>query len=151
MTVEHFPRFRRACAADIPAMSAIRLEVTKNVLRDPAKVTRQMYLDYLEEAGRGWVAEVDGEVAAFCYAAREEGAIWALFVAPGYEGRGLAKHLLGLAVDYLFALGVETIRLSTGEDTRADRFYAKQGWTRGERQGYEVVYTLSGPAPVPAG
>ena len=107
-------------------------------LSDPARVTRQMYADYLEAAGRGWVAEVDGEVAAFCYAAKEDGSIWALFVAPRHEGRGLAKRLLGLAVDYLFDLGYDTVTLSTGSDTRADRFYAAQGWTRGAHREHLV-------------
>ena len=145
MSLEQLLRFRRASVADIPAMSAIRLSVTENVLRDPARVTRQMYVDYLEADGRGWVAEVDGEVAAFCYAAREDGSIWALFVAPRHEGRGLAKHLLRLAVDYLFDLGHASVTLSTGADTRADRFYAAQGWTRGACREHEVVYTIRNP------
>jgi GNAT superfamily N-acetyltransferase len=145
MTIERLPRFRRAEVVDIPAMSAIRLAVTENVLRDPARVTRQMYVEYLEAAGRGWVAEVDGEVAAFCYAAKEDGSIWALFVAPRHEGLGLAKRLLGLAVDYLFDFGHDSVTLSTGSDTRADRFYAAQGWTRGEPREHEVVFTLNKP------
>jgi len=28
---------------------------------DPSRVTRKMYEDYLETAGRGWVAEIDGD------------------------------------------------------------------------------------------
>jgi hypothetical protein len=48
---------RQAEHRDIPAMSRIRLAVTENVLSNPARVTQQMYEDYLERSGRGWVAE----------------------------------------------------------------------------------------------
>ncbi|WP_307730920.1 GNAT family N-acetyltransferase [Pseudoduganella chitinolytica] len=137
------PLYRRATAADIPAMSAIRLAVTENVLSDPSRVTLAMYEDYLDRAGRGWVAELDGTIAAFCYADRADASIWALFVQPGYEGRGMAKHLLGLATDWLFAQGHERIRLATGAGTRADRFYAAQGWRGSPRDdGRNLDYVL---------
>lgn len=121
---------RRASQGDIAAMSAIRLDVKENVLSDPSRITEQMYRDYLDLLGRGWVAEVDGQVVGFCYADKNDGSIWALFVSPAYEGRGIAKRLLAAAVDWLFVLGHESVHLSTSKDTRADRFYAGQGWTR---------------------
>ena len=136
-------RLRRARSADIPAMSAIRLSVRENVLSDPARVTLQMYEDYLEKDGRGWVAEVDGAVAAFCYADRHDASIWALFVSPGMEGRGLGKALLALAVDWLFELGHAHVRLGTTPRTRADRFYQAQGWTRMPDQGAEAEFVLA--------
>lgn len=123
-------------------MSRIRLSVTENVLSDPRRVTLQMYEDYLDAAGRGWVAEIDGTVAAFCYAARNDASIWALFVDPAHEGRGLARTLLQLAVDWLFALGHAQVKLDTTAGTRADRFYAKQGWERQTDGGTTVIYTL---------
>ena len=121
---------RQATLLDIPAMSAIRLSVKENRLSDPSRVTEQMYRDYLELLGRGWVAEVGGEVVGFSYADKNDASIWALFVSPDYEGRGIAKRLLQVAVDWLFALGHESVHLSTSKDTRADRFYTGQGWTR---------------------
>lgn len=139
--------FRQASSTDIPAMSAIRLSVTENVLRDPGRVTPAMYEDYLESAGRGWVAEIDGEVVAFSYADRNDASIWALFVAPGHEGRGLAKRLLAIAAGWLFALGHRQVRLSTGAGTRADRFYAGQGWERNPLSAAEVEYTLAHGSP----
>lgn len=143
MPPDYVPSFRQADSADIPAMSHIRLAVTENVLSDPARVTLQMYVDFLEKSGRGWVAEGNGEIVAFCYADRENASIWALFVRPGHEGRGLAKALLALAVDWLFALGHERIVLSTTPGTRADRFYAAQGWLRHPPGATEVVYSLT--------
>lgn len=121
---------RQATLLDIPAMSAIRLSVKENILSDPSRVTEQMYRDYLERLGRGWVAEVDGHVVGFSYADKTDASIWALFVSQDYEGRGIAKRLLAVAVDWLFELGHDSVHLSTSRDTRADRFYAAQGWTR---------------------
>jgi GNAT superfamily N-acetyltransferase len=139
-------RFRRAVSADIPAMSAIRLSVRENVLSDPARVTLQMYEDYLDQDGRGWVGEIDGVVVAFSYADRHKASIWALFVSPQHEGLGLGKALLGLAVGWLFELGHARVRLGTTPGTRADRFYQAQGWTRMPGHGGEVEYVLAHPA-----
>lgn len=135
--------YRRATVQDIPAMSAIRLAVTENVLSDPSRVTEQMYRDYLDLLGRGWVAERDGVIAGFCYADKEHSSIWALFMAQGYEGQGIAKRLLQLAVDWLFEQGSASIRLTTTAGTRADAFYARQGWTRGMLNEREAVFTLA--------
>lgn len=124
-------------------MSRIRLSVTENVLSDPARITEQMYADYLSIKGRGWVVESNDQVVGFCYADSENSSIWALFMSPEHEGQGAAKRLLRLAVDWLFELGKESVQLSTGPDTRADRFYAAQGWTRGQVDAKQVGYTFS--------
>lgn len=122
--------YRTARPADIPAMSAIRLAVGENKLRDPARITPEMYADYLGALGRGWVCERDGVIAGFAYADRGKGAIWALFVDPFHEGAGIGGQLLALATDYLFEQGHVRIVLSTGPGTRAERFYTAQGWQR---------------------
>lgn len=137
--------FRRATAADILDMSRIRLAVTENRLRDPGRVTLQMYEDFLERDGRGWIAQVDGITVAFSYANRLDGSIWALFVDPAHEGQGLAKRLLELATAWLFELGFAQVALSTGAGTRADAFYARQGWSRQAVLGEDVTYTLNRP------
>ncbi len=101
-----------------------------------------MYEDYLEKDGRGWVAEIEGSVIAFCYADRNKASIWGLFVNPDHEGQGLAKALLKLAVAWLFELGHHCVSLSTAAHSRADRFYAAQGWRRGTTNGREIEYVL---------
>ena len=143
MPPEFEPVFRQAVSADIPAMSQIRLSVTENVLSDPARITVDMYEDHLEKSGRGWVAESTGEIVAFCYANKIDASIWALFVRPGHEGRGLGKSLLKQAVAWLFAEGHERVHLTTGVDTRADRFYAAQGWERNPVGAYDIGYSLT--------
>ena len=135
--------FRQATSNDIPSMSTIRRSVTQNGLADPARISTRMYEEYLEKSGRGWVAETEGEVVAFCYADRDNASIWALFVSPAHEGRGFAKTLLKLAAEWLFDMGHDCICLSTAAGTRADRFYAAQGWRRKADSGSEVVYQLA--------
>lgn len=137
------PSFRQANSDDIPAMSRIRLSVTENVLSDPGRVTQEMYEDFLEKSGRGWVAESAGEIVAFCYADKVNASIWALFVKPGNEGQGLAKTLLKQAVAWLFEAGHDCVHLSTGANTRADRFYAAQGWFRRPLSCSEIAYSLA--------
>jgi GNAT superfamily N-acetyltransferase len=139
--------FRRATSADIDDMSRIRLAVRENALSNPARITRQMYEDYLELRGRGWVALRDGDIIGFAYGASEDGSIWALFVDPRQEGQGAARGLMKLVVDWLFALGHERLHLGTQANSRADRFYAAQGWTRGAMiDDCEVGYTLARPS-----
>lgn len=134
--------FRQAVAGDIAQMARIRLAVTENVLRDPARVTLQMYADFLEQDGRGWVAEIDGVVVAFSYANRNDGSIWALFVDPRFEGQGLGKPLLALATGWLFSLGFTRVTLSTGNHTRAQRFYTLLGWRRATSSSDEAHFVL---------
>ena len=136
-------KFRQATVADIPAMSRIRLAVKENALSNPARITEAMYRDYLDALGRGWVAESDGEIIGFSYADRTDSSIWALFVDPPREGLGAGKQLLRLAADWLFEIGNPEVRLGTAAHTRADRFYAAQGWTReGMKDDIEVWYRL---------
>lgn len=137
------PLIRQADSLDIPAMSEIRLSVRENVLSDPSRVTDEMYLDYLDRSGRGWVAEQEGQIIAFCYANKLDASIWALFVRPGHEGRGLGKALLKHAVDWLFQLGHASVRLSTTANTRADRFYAEQGWLRQSISPTEAAFSIT--------
>ena len=105
-----------------------------------------MYHDYLERLGKSWVCEAEGVIAGFAAADKVEASIWALFVSAHYEALGIGKRLLALTADYLFSLDHEKIVLSTSADTRADTFYASQGWERGKmKNDVEVHYSLSKP------
>lgn len=136
--------YRQARLDDIPALSVLRLSVHENRLSSPDKVTLGMYHDYLTTLGQGWLCEEEGEILGFSVADVRDGSIWALFVRPDSEGRGIGRTLLGMACAWLFAQGHPKISLSTGIGTRADRFYAAHGWQRELRPGdREASYTLS--------
>jgi len=134
--------FRKAAVADIPQMTRIRMAVTENVLHDPTRITPQMYADFLEKDGRGWVAQVDGEIVAFSYANWIDGSIWALFVDPRFEGQGLGKQLLSLATEWLFSLGFRRVTLSTGTHTRAAEFYIRLGWRLASSSAGDSVFVI---------
>ncbi len=137
-------KIRRATVDDIPRIMAIRFAVRENVLSDPSKVTPQLCIDYLDRLGRGWVCECAGEIIGFSYAARRDGSIWALFVLPEHEGQGAGQQLLKAATAWLFNEGHQQVVLSTTVNTRADRFYAAQGWQRGAmKDEVEVFYRLA--------
>jgi GNAT superfamily N-acetyltransferase len=138
--------FREATAEDISALSEVRLSVRENVLSNPELITREMYQTYLCETGKGWLCEVNDEVVGFCIASRSDASIWALFVKPTDEKRGIGKILLHLATNWLFEKGATSISLTTAASTRADTFYQRQGWKRGKmKSDIEVCYTLNRP------
>lgn len=138
--------FREAKIEDIPALSDLRLSVKENRLSDPGKITVEMYRAYLNEIGKTWLCETNGEVVGFSAASFRDSSIWALFVKPDYEGRGIGKKLLKLATESLFERGAPSVSLNTGANTRADGFYQHLGWKRGEfKNSGEVRYTLDKP------
>lgn len=144
--------YRIANEDDIDAMSVIRLGVRENRLSNPAWLTRQMWIDALQPSGNAntWICESDSRIVGFAAGRIREADIWALFVDPAHEGRGIGKNLLGLAVDWLLAAGVDEIRLGTGTQTRADAFYQRQGWQRGDlAPNGDVVYRLRKPGSSP--
>ncbi len=119
----------------------LRLSVTENRLSDPSRVTREIYEDYILRRGRGWVAEADGAILGFCIAALD-GEVWALFVRPGCEGRGVGQALMRACVDWLTAQGVGEAVLETGAGTRAEAFYRRFGWIEAGRGRADVTFKL---------
>ena len=83
----------------------------------------------IEETGRGWVVEEEGEVAAFAIGNATTGNVWALFVRPESERRGYGRRLHDAMVVWLFAAGPDRLWLTTEPGTRAQRFYEAAGWT----------------------
>jgi GNAT superfamily N-acetyltransferase len=84
-----------------------------------------------------WVAEEDGRIVAFAMADKRDGNIFALFVLPQYEGRGLGGALLANCESWLKAQGFTQAKLNTGRDTKAYRFYLAHGWRKtGEISGH---------------
>ncbi len=141
--------YREANVEDSAALSEVRLSVKENTLSNPQRITFEMYQTFLSEIGKGWLCEVNGSVVGFSVASLKDASIWALFVKPEYEGKGIGTKLLKLATQWLFEAGIPTISLSTDVNTRADNFYERLGWKRGEiRSDGEVCYTLDRPKEV---
>ena len=84
----------------------------------------------IEETGRGWVVEAEGQVVAFAVGNRTTGNIWALFVDPDHEGRGHGRRLHDEMLRWLWDQGLDALWLTTEPGTRAERFYERAGWRR---------------------
>ena len=65
-------------------------------------ITPESVTGSLANECRAWVAEDDRRIVAFSIADRNKNAIFALFVLPEYEGRGLGSELLARAVGWLW-------------------------------------------------
>lgn len=121
-------QIRPATLDDIPAMHRLRLAVRENALRDPARIRPSDYQTLLTGTGRGWVALVDDTLVGFGIADAASRNLWALFVAPGFEGRGIGRKLHDELLNWLFEQGPEPVWLTTEPGTRAEQFYTVAGW-----------------------
>jgi GNAT superfamily N-acetyltransferase len=108
-------------------MHRVRMSVRENQLVS-TRLTEADYIDAIEALGRGWVIEVDGAIVAFAIGDASNASIWALFVEPGYEGRGFGRRLHDEMVSWLWQQGHERLWLTTDPGTRAQRFYEAAGW-----------------------
>jgi GNAT superfamily N-acetyltransferase len=138
---------RKATVDDVADVMALRLSVRENRLSDPGQVTAADCLSYVER-GCLWVWEEDQEILGFSAGTLETGWIWALFVRPGHEGRGIGRALFATACEALAAAGFRTLHLSTDPDTRAARFYRAAGWREaGRTPEGELIFAFSAPPP----
>jgi len=120
--------FREAQIADIKQMQVVRNSVKENMLSDPALVPDSDVEDFITNRGKGWVCEIDGEVVGFAIADLKDHNIWALFMHPGHEAKGIGKRLHRIMLDWYFDQTKETIWLGTAPNSRAEKFYRLQGW-----------------------
>ena len=80
------------------------------------------------EDAKGWVATHDGQIVGFSIADRKAHSVFALFVLPTYEGRGIGSRLFDWAVGWLWDNGAQRAWLNTGPNTKAAAFYERRGW-----------------------
>ena len=121
-------RFREALISDIPGIQIVRNIVKENPLSNPALVTDEDCIEYITVRGKGWVCEADNKIVGFAIADLKENNIWALFVDPEYENKGIGKALHRIMLDWYFSQTKETVWLGTAPGTRAESFYKKAGW-----------------------
>ena len=120
--------FREAQISDIPQMQIVRNAVKENVLSDPSLVTDKDCEEFLTARGKGWACVVDEIVVGFSIADLKEKNIWALFVHPDYEAKGIGKRLHKKMLDWYFNQTKEKVWLGTAPNSRAEKFYRLNGW-----------------------
>ena len=122
--------FREATTEDIPQMHAVRISVKENALSDPSLIKEKDYEEYIINRGKGWVCEKQNIIVGFAIVSLADNNVWALFVHPQWERKGLAMALHKIMLDWYFSKTSKTLWLSTSPNTRAEMFYRTAGWNQ---------------------
>jgi GNAT superfamily N-acetyltransferase len=113
---------REATVLDIPQIQVVRNSVKENALSNPNLVTDEDCEEFLTQRGKGWVCEVDGSIVGFAIADLKEHNIWALFLHPAFENKGIGKQLHNMMLDWYFNQTKTKVWLGTAPNTRAETF-----------------------------
>lgn len=125
-------------------MQVVRHLVKENVLSNPDLVPDKDVAWYITSGGKGWVCEMDGNVAGFAIIDLPGKSVWALFVKPEFAAQGIGKGLHGLMLSWYFEQNQATLTLGTAPDTRAEQFYLLQGWEKtGRYPNGEIKFAMS--------
>ncbi|HEU4497236.1 MAG TPA: GNAT family N-acetyltransferase [Flavobacterium sp.] len=136
--------FREAKIQDIEQIQIVRNSVKENMLSNPGLVTDEDCKEFLFERGKGWVCEINCQIAGFAIADLKENNIWALFIRPEFEGRGIGSKLQAIMLDWYFSNEKEHVWLGTSPNTRAEKFYTESGWIKNGMHGTkEVKFEMS--------
>jgi GNAT superfamily N-acetyltransferase len=120
--------FREAKTEDIPQMQIVRNSVKENMLSNPALVPDKDVEDYIHNRGKGWVCEMDNTIVGFAIVSVTDHNVWALFIQPGFDKKGIGKKLHDEMMNWYFRQTDTVIWLGTAPGTRAEEFYRKAGW-----------------------
>ena len=139
--------FREATINDIRQIQLVRNSVKENVLSNPGLVTDEDCKEFMTVRGKGWVCEINNRIVGFAIADLKENNIWALFLDPNFEGKGIGKRLHKTMLDWSFAQTKSKVWLGTAFKTRAEKFYRKAGWTEVGLHGtkeikFEMTYEM---------
>ena len=120
---------REANTADINQIQIVRNSVTENTLSNPNLVTDKDCEEYITVRGKGWVCEIENKIVGFAIADLKEKNIWALFIDPKFERKGIGQKLHRIMMDWYFTQTKNKVWLGTAFNTRAENFYREAGWT----------------------
>jgi GNAT superfamily N-acetyltransferase len=120
---------RTATLDDIQQIQIVRNSVTENTLSNPDLVTDDDCATFITVRGKGWVCEIDQQIVGFAIVDLQENNIWALFLDPKFEKKGIGQALHKIMLDWYFTQTKVTVWLGTAFNTRAEKFYRKAGWT----------------------
>ncbi|MFK7772086.1 MAG: GNAT family N-acetyltransferase [Saprospiraceae bacterium] len=137
-------KIREAKIEDIPQIQIVRNSVKENVLSNPNAVTDELCEDFLFKRGKGWVCEIDHQVIGFSIVDLKDKNVWALFLHPEFEKKGIGRNLHDIMLDWYFSQTKESIWLGTSPNTRAEIFYKKSGWKKiGKHGDGEIKFEMT--------
>ena len=124
-------------------MHHVRMSVLENTLSNPDLVPKTAYLPFVK--GDAVVWEERGCIVGFAAVDRVMGSVWALFVIPEYERKGIGQALLLEVVSGFFDGTRNLLWLTTDPGTRAEHFYRAAGWHQvGTADNGELRFELYG-------
>jgi GNAT superfamily N-acetyltransferase len=136
--------FREANNRDIVAMHKVRVAVMENKLSDAFRINYADYSEHITKRGKGWVCELRKTIVGFGITDLISNNIWALFVEPAYENKGIGKKLQRMMLEWYFLHTRQPVSLTTKAGTRAELFYRKSGWKEsGYNSNGEMLFTMS--------
>lgn len=135
--------YREITIADIPEIMEVRFAVKENTLSNPDLVTSDDCMEFITQRGKGWVCEIDGRVIGFSIVDMRDLNIWALFIDPDFEKKGIGRKLHDMMLDWYFDQTRQTVWLSTSPKTRAESFYKKAGWTEVGIHGNDIKFEMT--------
>lgn len=99
---------------------------------------------FLFTKGKGWVCEINNEIIGFSIVDLINNNIWALFINPEFEKRGIGKQLHKIMLDWYFNQTKKNVWLGTSPKTRAENFYRKAGWIEiGLHGNNEIMFEMT--------
>lgn len=134
---------REAEIEDITQIQFVRNSVKENTLSDSNLVSDKDCVEYLKKRGKGWVCEINNVIVGFSVIDLKENNIWALFVHPNFENRGIGRELHDIMIDWYFSKSQETLWFGTSPNTRAEIFYRKSGWRETGTYGNEIKFEMA--------
>lgn len=144
MEMNAIVNFREARLSDITRLHEVRMAVKENALSNPGLVKPDDYVEFLTRRGKGWVCEMNDIITGFAIVDLVDHNVWALFLDPLYEKKGMGRQLHDRMMDWYFEQTSTSIWLSTAPGTRADSFYRKAGWTQtGWQRNGEVRFEMT--------
>ncbi|ECB5849787.1 N-acetyltransferase [Salmonella enterica subsp. enterica serovar Stanley] len=124
---------RQALITDVESIFDVRTSVRENHLsREEMRqmgITESSVANMIQNSCCAWVA-IDGmKVVGFSMVLHENGCLFAAFVLPEYENKGIGRELLMRAETELFKHH-EVIWLETEKNSRAAKIYKHLGWVK---------------------
>jgi GNAT superfamily N-acetyltransferase len=135
---------REAQIKDIPSLKVVRNAVLENTLSDPSLISDADYQAHILSKGKAWVCEMNNQITGFVMVDLIKHNVWALFVHPEHEKKGIGLQLHDVMLDWYFLQTDTHLRLGTEVNTRAESFYRKAGWKAiGHESNGEILFEMT--------
>ncbi len=135
-------RFRRAVAADAPAVAALSQAAYQKFVERIGRLPQPLTADYAEviRTDETWVAEDNGSLVGVLVLkpAGDHLLIWSVAVAVELQRSGIGRRLLALSEREALRRGVSEIRLYTNEKMAENiAIYERHGYAVARREAFE--------------